>query len=130
MVLKWLPRWYTSAATLLSALNANPFIKCARAVGLEGKMTETVAGAALVTRINELIEELGDYPHARLTSFSLPKKQTTRMIKITCPECQYLVRAAAKWIEVGVPTCPCGAEMVADVPEIDPEEGEEPAGDE
>lgn len=51
------------------------------------------------------------------------KKQTTRMLKVVCPdeECPhndagspYLVRTTRKWIECGLPACPCGAAMVLD----------------
>ena len=42
--------------------------KVAKAIGLEGKMTATIAGAALIDRLKELIDELGEYPHARLVA--------------------------------------------------------------
>lgn len=32
----------------------------------------------------------------------------SRMIKLQCPGCEYVVRTTKKWIEVGVPTCQCG----------------------
>ncbi len=41
------------------------------------------------------------------------KKAGTRMLKVECPDCGYTVRTTAKWIEVGLPTCPCGCEMEA-----------------
>lgn len=42
----------------------------------------------------------------------VPPKQSTRMIKLVCPADGYAVRTTRKWIEVGLPRCPCGREMV------------------
>jgi hypothetical protein len=39
------------------------------------------------------------------------KKQSTRMLKLECDECGYVVRTTQKWINVGVPVCHCGAEF-------------------
>ena len=51
------------------------------------------------------------------------KKQTTRLIKVFCPDpgCGYTVRTTAKWLAVGTPTCVCGEEMVADAIDQVPE---------
>ena len=101
-----------------------PFTTVAKAIGLEGKMTATVAGEALIERLKELIDELGEYPHARLVASNKPKTQTTRMLKVTCKECGCVVRMTRKWIDdAGLPTCGCGGEMVE-------EEGGEEGGDE
>jgi hypothetical protein len=101
-----------------------PFRRVAKAIGLEGKMTATVAGEALQTRLKELIKQLGDYPHARLVASNRPKTQTTRMLKVTCQQCGCVVRMTRKWLdEAGLPTCGCGGEMVE-------EEGSEEGGDE
>jgi len=84
------------------------FGKCARAVGLEGKLTETVASAALIEEMKGWMKKLGEYPHATLNPGKRPtKKQTTRMIKCECKECGYVVRTSAKWLEIGAPICPC-----------------------
>ena len=66
-----------------------------------------------------MLEELGPYPHAALTAglSSGKPKQGTRMLKVECPEDGYTLRTTAKWLAVGVPTCPCGTEMVAEVAE-------------
>lgn len=90
-----------------------PFAKCARALGLEGKLTETTAGERLKARLNEVINELGPYPHAELKHSNAMPKQSTRMLLVKCPRCGYQVRTTLKWLEVGTPTCPCGVEMVA-----------------
>lgn len=91
------------------------FAKVAKAIGLEGKMTATVAGEALKERLAGIAEDLGPFPHAVLGggSSSGPKKQGTRMLKVECPEDGYTLRTTAKWLAMGVPTCPCGTEMVA-----------------
>jgi hypothetical protein len=75
-------------------------------------MTATSAGADLEERLNDLIQKHGPYPHATLDqTLSGKKKQSTRMLKLECPACGYTVRTTAKWIEAGLPTCPCGEEM-------------------
>lgn len=35
----------------------------------------------------------------------------SRLLKCECPGCGYVVRTTKKWIETGVPTCPCGKVM-------------------
>ncbi len=108
----------------LACKHRKPFTMVARAIGLEGRMTATVAGEELKIQLEEIIEELGPYPHAKLVHSSNPKKQGTRMVLVKCPqlECGYQVRTTKKWIEVGVPTCPCGEKMVAELPEEEEEE--------
>jgi len=103
----------------LTCKHRKPFTIAARAIGLEGRMTATEAGEELTIKLEELIEEIGPYPHAKLVYSSSPKKQTTRMVLVRCPklECGYQVRTTKKWIEIGVPTCPCGEKMVAELPE-------------
>ncbi|WDS51688.1 SprT-like protease [Microbacterium phage Barnstormer] len=91
-----------------------PFAKLAKALGLEGKMTATVAGEELKAKLEDIAADLGDYPHAALAKAQGaegPKKQGTRMLKLECPADGYIVRTTAKWLELGVPTCPCGEEM-------------------
>lgn len=88
-----------------------PFTTIAKAMGLEGKMTATHAGDDLKKKLESIIETLGPYPHAKLFYSSSPKKQSTRMNLIKCPECGYQVRTTKKWMEVGMPTCPCGTPM-------------------
>lgn len=93
------------------------FRKVATAVGLEGKMTATVAGNALNEELRKIIGRLGKYPHAKLNLEMNPiKKQTTRMIKMECPPCGYIARASRKVIEqLGPALCgQCGNEMNVD----------------
>lgn len=89
----------------------------ARKVGLEGKLTATIVGeeSALADQLRRVRDELGEYPHSPLNLVMADaKKQTTRMLKVVCPEDGYTVRTTRKWLEVGTPTCPCGEEMVED----------------
>lgn len=92
------------------------FAKLAKAIGLEGKMTATVAGETLKAHLGLVAEKLGAYPHAALVAGGEgaegPKKQGTRMLKVTCAEGSgYKVRMTRQWIdEVGLPLCPCHRE--------------------
>lgn len=88
------------------------FRRVAVAVGLTGKMTATVAGEDLAAKLTQVAVDLGDYPHAVITTAgslsSGPKKQGTRMVKCVCLECGYVARTTRKWLdEVGPPICPC-----------------------
>ena len=88
------------------------FIKLAKAIGLEGKMTATHAGEELRTHLKEVTDAIGPYPHAELTHSNAPKTQKCRLLKVVC-ECGCVVRITRKWLdEVGPPTCGCGGVMV------------------
>ena len=88
------------------------FGRIAAAVGLVKPWTATSASEELKSRLNAPIQKIGPYPHAALDLTASPhKKDGTRMIKLECPDCGYVVRTTAKWIDVGMPKCPCGAEM-------------------
>ena len=99
------------------------FGACARAVGLEGKLTSTHAGEWLKTLITQWIESEGEYPHAKLTTRYA--KQTTRLHKCDCA-CGYTMRISSKWLKIATPRCPLGhGEMAHDFkPEYD-DEGDE-----
>ncbi|MFG3715839.1 hypothetical protein [Micromonospora sp. NPDC047730] len=88
------------------------FAKLAKRVGLTGKMTATVAGDDLKAKLAEIAAQLGEYPHAKLSAGVRDgqgeKKQTTRMLKVECPDSGYTARTTRKWLdEVGAPICPC-----------------------
>lgn len=103
------------------------FGKCARLMGLEGKLTATIAGAELVAKLVEWTKKLGDYPHAQLKpGFRLKKKQTTRLVKCECEDCGYNVRVTRKWLEAGAPLCPCNQKPMAfEIPdELEEDENE------
>jgi hypothetical protein len=86
-----------------------PFKRIAVAIGLEGKMTETTAGAGFVEWFEPVRERIGEYPGGSLVPTGR-KKQTTRMIKCSCEGCGYTVRTTQKWLEdAGAPICPTDA---------------------
>ena len=96
----------------VQAGHKGPFRKLATAVGLVGKMTATTAGKELQARLHALTEQLGQYPHATLTGGDGRKKQSTRMLKVACPDCGCIVRMTRQWLDqVGAPTCACGSAM-------------------
>jgi predicted RNA-binding Zn-ribbon protein involved in translation (DUF1610 family) len=39
------------------------------------------------------------------------KKQTTRLLRLVCPNCGAVLRATRKFLAAGRPTCPCGYAM-------------------
>lgn len=59
------------------------------------------------------IDSLGPYPHAAVT-VATRKTQSTRMLKLTCPQCGYIVRTTGKWLAQGLPVCHDGAQFVAE----------------
>jgi hypothetical protein len=96
------------------------FARIAKAIGLEGKMTATVAGEGLKECLTAIAADLGDYPHGALLKpgegADGPKKQGTRMLKVECAEGSgYIVRMTRKWLdEFGAPKCPCHDEVMAE----------------
>ena len=60
-----------------------------------------------------LIAALGDYPHAEL-SVAVRKTQSTRMLKLQCPQCGYIIRTTGKWVAQGIPVCHDGALFVVE----------------
>lgn len=55
-----------------------------------------------------IIDSLGEYPNSELDWEKALKKQGTRMLKATCPSCEYHVRLTKSMAGIGMPTCPCG----------------------
>lgn len=92
--------------------HAGAFRKAWRDLGFQGKPTESDPGPELRGKLLKIAMELPEYPHQRLDpGADLPKKQSTRMLKLECPSCGYVVRTTKKWLEVGLPTCFCGREF-------------------
>lgn len=89
------------------------FRQFALAVGFNKPMKTTPAAPDLWKRLNALAADLPVYPHGAIDAEKLGrKKQSTRMRKLVCPDCCYVVRTTAKWVAVGLPTCCCGAEFI------------------
>ncbi len=94
------------------------FADIAKAIGLTGKMTATIAGEELAKRLNALIVMLGEYPHAILRDGG--RKQGTRMLKCWCDNCGYICRTSEKWLEaIGAPLCPCNGKRMTTGTEFD-----------
>lgn len=84
------------------------FRKLALAVGLEGKMTATVAGPELKERLERLLGDLGPYPHTKLDVNNMglkKKKQRCRQRKWVCPECGQIIRAASDDLRIICGNC-------------------------
>jgi len=107
--------------------HAGHFRKVARALGLTGKITATEIGPDLEPVLKDMVAELGEYPHVKLNlGTRVVKKQSTRLLKAMCGEFDgpcpladtngklYTIRLSKKWVEIGLPTCPCGSEMKLD----------------
>lgn len=99
-------------ATLGRSSHGKIFSDIARAVGLVAPMTASTSGPELTEFHNQILASIGPFPGAAMAlSAPTAKKQSTRMLKVQCPDCDYTVRTTAKWVERGLPTCPCGAQM-------------------
>lgn len=106
------------ASVGLKAGHTGAFRQLAKAVGLEGKMTATVAGGSLKSLIGQWLQMMPAFPGAVLDpavagTAKKEKGPGSRLVKIQCPDCEYTARTTAKWIEVGLPTCPCGTDLEA-----------------
>lgn len=91
------------------------FAKVARALGLVGPMRATQPSAELVAHLSRIADELGPYPHRALAprQENGTQRDSTRMLKVICPTCGYLLRTTRHWLErKGTPVCPDGTRMV------------------
>lgn len=84
-----------------------PFKRAADAMALGGKPTATIRTEEFDAYMLPVIQKVGSYPHRALVA-EKGSKQTTRLVKLECPDCGYIVRTTAKWIETGLPSCSCG----------------------
>lgn len=101
------------------------FVKVMKKVMLEGKPTSTNASEDLCERFKQIVAELGPFPHSKIVpSPKDPKKQTTRMKKCQCRDCEYVARTVQKWLDLyGPPICPCNKmPMATDAVETEPED--------
>jgi hypothetical protein len=94
------------------------FARIAKAVGFVPKLTSSDNRTdELTATLTEIGERIGPFPHPTLAQggrgSESPKPQTNRQLKIVCPdtECGYTARTTRKWIEIGLPICPCGEQM-------------------
>jgi hypothetical protein len=87
------------------------FQKLAKAVGLTGKATATVAGPDWHAWAKPILEELGPMPHGQIILTGPAKKKQTFQHKVDCPDCGWLARVNAKHCQHDYMSCPvpdCG----------------------
>ncbi len=85
------------------------FASIARRIGLEGKLTSTHAGEGLKAQIDDVLGLLGDYPHGAI-DIDFTKKQSTRMLKVSCGSCDFHFRTSRKNVDMlDLETAPCPA---------------------
>ncbi|WP_152048839.1 transcription elongation protein SprT [Aureimonas psammosilenae] len=106
------------AVVPMDAGHGKQFREAALKLGMDGKMREAAPGPLLQALLNQLADNLGPLPHAKLAidkgrdgkgPVDRPKKQGTRLLKAECndQECGYTVRITSKWVdELGAPLCP------------------------
>lgn len=88
------------AAVGLEAKHGKTFKRCATALGLEGKMTATIAGDGWRAWAEPVLAKLGPMPGAPLTAMTTgKKKQSTRLIKCQCDACGFTFRVTRQWID-------------------------------
>lgn len=90
------------------AKHTGMFKVVAVALGLEGKMTATVAGPRLTPELQDIHKKLKDYPHTPLNKIVKVKKESS-IVKIECG-CGYRFSISKKVVEeFGLPPeCVCG----------------------
>lgn len=86
------------AAVGFKANHGPVFKRAAVALGLEGKMTATVAGEGWHKWADPILKELGTFPGADLDGILAGGKarQSTRMLKLTCDGCGWSCRTTKK----------------------------------
>ena len=86
------------------------FAEVAGKVGLLKPWTHTPASDELKEFLRDVAEKLGPYDHGAIKPQSIIR-QATRLLKVECPQDGYVARITRKWIDFGLPVCPCGTEM-------------------
>jgi hypothetical protein len=87
------------------------FATYAKACGLTGPMTATVAGVHLSAQLAELADALGAFPHARMDVDGHRKIAGTRQLKVSCGHCGFVARTSllqmSRWAdsERSCPVC-------------------------
>lgn len=81
------------------------FKKIALKLGMKGHMRSASAGPELKEKLKQLAEDLGPYPHAKL---SVPSKVIDRRPRprAKCSECGFTVPMLKAFIHYGPPICP------------------------
>lgn len=93
-----------------------PFVKVAYGIGLAGKPTSTHAGDKFKEYADPILKKLGQYPHTALKANGNRKVQQTRLLKVGCENCGYIVRVTQKWLDSkGAPLCPCNSDPMVEM---------------
>lgn len=90
------------------------FRHLAISIGLKGTKSESPPGTLFKELAKPLLENAGPLPSPDITPTDQEKKtrQTTRLVKVACEECGYVVRVSRKWLDdVGPPLCPLHGAM-------------------
>lgn len=87
------------AAVGLDAKHGPRFRKCAKALGLVGKMTATLAGPDWHAWADSILADMGPMPGADLGYFSQKKKAATRLLKVECDSCGIIARVTKKVVD-------------------------------
>lgn len=100
------------------------FSKLARALGLEGKLTATTAGADWFAWASPILEELGPMDFAALAHIAPRKKKATFLLKLECPDCGWLARVTKSHVlphtHLDCPNPECDGILVCEGLEEDP----------
>lgn len=92
-----------ASVTLYDAAgHGKTFGRIARAIGLDGPLTATTASPALADELAGIVIVLGGYPIAAIQPERIRRKQSTRMLRLTCPRCSNILRGSRK---SAVPLC-------------------------
>ena len=87
------------------------FKRLARSLQMDGKLTATTNSENLEERIKKnVVNVLGKFPH-KAVAFK-PEKKGSRLLKVTCTECDIVMRASSKVCDkLWDMPCPCCANM-------------------
>lgn len=110
------------AACGLEEGHGKTFGQLARAMGLEGKLTATVAGSDWFAWAAPILEALGPMDFAALSADLRPrKKKQTFLLKVECPDCGWLARVTKSHIEphdyLNCPVPDCNGTLVTSWPD-------------
>lgn len=104
------------AAVGCEHMHKKPFRDFVKAVGLDGKVTATIAtpGGELHGKLTKIAERLGAYPHPAIRPGTTKAKAGGGWIRLVSPDCEdYKVVVSPKAVEEhGLPKDPWGNEMV------------------
>jgi hypothetical protein len=83
----------------------SPFVRFMKMCELEGKPTATQPSEAFKHSVAPIIQELGEYPHAKM-NVKNSKKKGSRMVKCECSDCGYILRTSRTNLNIAIPICP------------------------